>query len=140
MIVFVGIQIIPTTPNHGQTNSKSDFMLIFNVPNDVKAHIQTACFDCHSNTTNYPWYSHIQPAAWFMESHIKEGKEELNFSDFGNYSKYRQKSKLKAIINQLHDNGMPLWSYTLIHKEALLSDSEKALIIDFMEKKLDSLQ
>jgi len=97
------------------------------------------CYDCHSNNTVYPWYNKIQPISYLMENHIKEGKKELNFSNFGTYSKRKQKSKLKAIYNQIKDNEMPLWSYTLIHRNAKLFNKDKALIKKWATLLLDSL-
>jgi len=65
-----------------------------------------------------------------MESHIKEGKKELNFSTFGSYSNRRKKSKLKAIVNQINDDEMPLSSYTFFHKDAKLSEIDKKKLIE----------
>ena len=101
-------------------------------PNNIKQLLQTSCYDCHSNNTAYPWYNKIQPISWFMERHIKEGKVELNFSEFGNYTKRRQKNKLKSIISQIEKEKMPLTSYTLIHRNAKLSDEEKIKLIEWL--------
>lgn len=117
----------------------ANFTKVYNVPKNVKTILRTSCYDCHSNYTNYPWYSNIQPARFFMESHIKEGKEELNFSEYGNYSQRKQNSKLKAISKQIKLNEMPLASYTLIHKNAILSSSQKQEVMDWIEKTSDSL-
>ena len=117
----------------------ANFTKIYNVPKNVKTILRTSCYDCHSNYTNYPWYSNIQPARFFMESHIKEGKEELNFSEYGNYSQRKQNSKLKAISKQIKLNEMPLASYTLIHKNAILSSSQKQEVMNWIEKTSDSL-
>ena len=97
-------------------------------------------YDCHSNNTYYPWYNNIQPVSWIMESHIKKGKKELNFSEFGTYSKRRQKSKIKSIINQIKDDEMPLSSYTLLHRKSILSESDKLLIINWMEQQRNGLK
>ena len=83
---FVGMQFIPSTRNRSNQVLDADFAKTFGVPNDVQALLERSCYDCHSDNTKYPWYHRLQPAAWFMERHISEGKEELNFSDFGSYS------------------------------------------------------
>jgi hypothetical protein len=77
--------------------------------------------------------------AWMMKRHIDNGKEKLNFSEFGSYSSRRQISKLKGIANQIKDNEMPISSYKLMHKKATLTKEEKGLIIDWMNKTADSL-
>ena len=139
LVVFVGIQFIPTTRNQSEVVPKTDFMLVNDVPNDIKNKLQVSCYDCHSNNTIYPWYNKVQPVAWFLEDHIKEGKAELNFNEWDDYSNRRKNSKLKSIINQIENGEMPLWSYTLIHKNALLSTGEKELIIGYMKQIKDSL-
>jgi len=139
LIVFVGIQLIPTERNQNYSVPKTDFMAVNRVPKNVKIILHTSCYDCHSNNTNYPWYSHIQPGSWFMANHIKEGKEELNFSEFGNYSIRRQKSKLKSIVGQIKSDEMPLTSYTIIHRNAIIPIENKAVLINWMEHTKDSL-
>ena len=74
-----------------------------------------------------------------MEDHIKKGKKELNFSEWADYSNRRKKSKLKSIISQIEDGKMPIASYTLIHGDARLSESDKELIMDWFLKLKDSL-
>ena len=138
-IVFVGIQLIPTKHNQVKTDYTSDFMTIFKVPKNIESKIKTSCYDCHSNNTRYPRYNNIQPVAWFLEGHIKKGKKELNFSDFGNYSKHRQKNKLKAIKDQIKDGEMPLSSYMFMHRDAKLSEFQKNVLMNYMERLRDSL-
>ncbi|MFA5298488.1 MAG: heme-binding domain-containing protein [Lutibacter sp.] len=140
MVVLVGIQFIPTTRNQSVLILQTDFNNTFQVPNNVQQILKISCYDCHSNNTNYPWYNKIQPASWLLENHIKEGKKELNFSEFGTYSKRRQKNKLKSIINQIKKDEMPLYSYTLIHKDAKLSERNKKDLIDWLSKQKDSIE
>lgn len=139
LIVFVGIQFMPTTRNQNNEVLETDFSETFSVPNNIQNLLKNSCYDCHSNNTNYPWYHKIQPVNWFLEYHIKEGKKELNFSEFGGYSKRRQKSKLKSIKSQIEKNSMPLSSYTFIHRNAKLSEKDKKLLITWMAKSIDSL-
>jgi len=117
----------------------ADFTKVYNVPKNIEIILRTSCYDCHSNNTYYPWYSYIQPARFFMESHIKEGKENLNFNEWGNYSDRKQNNKLDRIAKQIKSNEMPLTSYTLIHKNATLSDTQKKEVLDWINKIEDSL-
>jgi hypothetical protein len=107
-------------------------MLVNDVPDQIKNKLQVSCYDCHSNNTAYPWYNKVQPVAWFLESHVKEGKAELNFNEWDSLSNRRKASKLKSIISQIENDEMPLASYTIIHRNAVLSDSEKQDIINFL--------
>jgi hypothetical protein len=137
--VFIVIQFIqPARNNDGQV-LPTNISKLYDFPQNIQAVLKTACYDCHSNQTNYPWYTYLQPVGWMLSRHIKEGKAALNFSEFGSYSERRRASKLKAIGNSIHDGTMPLSSYTLIHKNARLSQDDKALIIGWAQKIKDSL-
>ena len=140
LVVFVGIQFVPTERNQSDIIPKSDFVMVNKPPKNVSMILQESCYDCHSNNTDYPWYNKIQPVAWFLEDHIKEAKNELNFNAWNDLSNRRKNSKLKSIINQIEDDEMPLTSYTLIHRDAILSTSEKELVLNYMKQIKDSLQ
>lgn len=139
LAVFIAIQFIQPAHNKTVQVLPTDFAKVFVVPDNVQTVLQNACYDCHSNNTNYPWYSNIQPMAWMMARHIKNGKDKLNFSDFGSYTSRRQISKLKGVANQIKDDEMPLSSYKMMHKNARLSKEQKDLIMDWMNKTADSL-
>ncbi|MGZ0014659.1 heme-binding domain-containing protein [Yeosuana sp. AK3] len=139
LVVFVGIQFIPTTRNQSDTVPSTDFMLVYNVPETIQKKLQMSCYDCHSNNTQYPWYNKIQPVAWFLEDHIKEGKAELNFNEWDSLSSRRKASKLRSIIKQIESGEMPLDSYTLIHKDAKFSETEAEELISFITQLKDSL-
>jgi hypothetical protein len=139
LVAFIAIQFFPTERNQSDVVPKTDFLLVNKPPKEIGVILQGACYDCHSNNTAYPWYNKIQPAAWFLDDHIKKGKAELNFNEWNELSDRRKNSKLKSIINQIEDDEMPLFSYTLIHRDAILSKSEKDLITDYMKQLKDGL-
>jgi hypothetical protein len=139
LVAFIAIQFFPTEENQSDRVPKTDFLLVNKPPKVISSILKASCYDCHSNNTAYPWYNKIQPAAWFLEGHIKEGKSELNFNEWDDLSDRRKNSKLKSIINQIEDDEMPLFSYTLIHRDAILTKSEKDLITDYMKEIKDSL-
>ncbi len=139
LVVFVVIQFIPTTRNQSDTVPQTDFMLVHKVPEAIQKKIQVSCYDCHSNNTQYPWYNRVQPVAWFLEDHIKEGKAELNFNEWDSLSSRRKASKLRSIIKQIESGEMPLDSYTLIHRDAKFSKEETEEIINWVTQLKDSL-
>jgi len=139
LVAFIGIQFMPKKYNESDTVLATDFMTTFNVPKNIETQLITSCYDCHSNNTYYPWYNKIQPVAWLMEDHINEAKGELNFSEFGDYSKRRQKSKLKSIMSQIRDDEMPLWEYTVMHSDAKLSEKDKEILEEWIENLRDNL-
>ena len=139
LVVLAGLQFIPTRSNQSSIVPSTDFMLTYNVPEEVGRVMHTSCYNCHSNNTDYPWYSHVQPIGWFLDNHINKGKAELNFSEFGSYSVRKQKSKLNSMASQVEKDEMPLSSYTFIHREARLSQENKKVLIDYLNALKDSL-
>ena len=140
LVVLVGIQFFPIRTNQSTEVPTTDFVVSYQVPENIENILHTSCYNCHSNNTNYPWYSYVQPVGWFLESHINKGKKELNFSEFGSYTVRKQKSKLKSIVNQVEKGEMPLSSYTLIHRDARLSQDQKKALVNYINSVLDSLQ
>ena len=140
LIIFLLMQLYQPARNISfEQNITADFTKVYNVPKNVEVIFRTSCYDCHSNNTYYPWYSYIQPTRFFMESHIAAGKENLNFNEWGNYSGRKQKNKLDRIAKQIKSNEMPLASYTLIHKNATLSATQKKEVLDWINKIENSL-
>lgn len=136
LLVFIGVQFAPIQLNKSNATLKTDFIKTYNPPLEIRNILKVSCYNCHSNNTDYPWYSYIQPAGMFLQSHIDEGKSELNFSEFDDYSSRMKKLKLNSIVNQLEDEEMPLPSYLIIHREAELSTSERELLILFINSLL----
>lgn len=138
-VVFIAIQFIHPASNSSKSVQRDDILSHFDIPPKVADILKTSCYDCHSNNTRYPWYVNIQPLGWFLASHVKNGKEDLNFNEFASYPKRRQLSKFKSIRNSIKDGSMPLASYTLLHKDAKLSEDNKSLLILWTTIVIDSL-
>ena len=105
------------------------------VPNDVKNILRSACYDCHSNETKLSWFDKITPANWLIASHIREGRKVLNFSEWNNYPKDRQKQILFESLNQVQFGIMPLKQYTFLHPAAKIGATE----IDSLKSYLNTL-
>jgi len=140
LIGLVLLQFVRPSRNRSKSKLPTDITNAVSIPANVQHIISVACSDCHSNNTHYPWYAQIQPVGWLLASHIREGKAELNFSEFGAYSKRRQISKLSSIANSLKDGTMPLDSYKWLHRGARLTEKEKMVIINWANDTKDSIQ
>lgn len=140
MAVFIIIQFIRPAHNTSEQVLPTDIAKIYAVPDSVQRLLNIACYDCHSDNTRYPYYAYVQPGAWIMARHVRLGKADLNFSEFGTYSKRKQQSKLKAIVSQIKDDEMPLTSYKLMHADARLSREEKDLITNWATATKNNLQ
>ena len=139
LIAGIAIQSFRPERNRSDGPFPQDIAAAVPVPDSIHQLLRSACYDCHSNHTTYPWYAKLQPGGSYLAHHIKEGKAELNFHEFVAYSKRRQEGKLKAIAGQVKDGEMPLASYTWLHPEARLSDAQKAGIVAWARAAADSL-
>ena len=138
-IVLALIQFIQPARNQSGQVLDTDISSVVAVPEQVQNILKNACYDCHSNNTDYPWYTHVQPVGWIMGKHVRDGRKKLNFSDFGALSERRRESKLKAIAGQIENDEMPLSSYTWMHKRAILTQVDKDLIITWANSARDSI-
>jgi hypothetical protein len=127
--VLVIIQVFPASKNVSEGNSDSNIERSLTVPEEVANLMRTSCYDCHSNNTRYPWYAHVQPVGWWLAGHIGDGKEELNFDEFGTYQIRRQQKKLEEIEEMVLRDEMPLPAYVFIHTDAALTAEEKSVIV-----------
>jgi hypothetical protein len=131
LIILVGIiaiQFIRPEKINGSKESGNDISLVLTVPSSVHQSLKDACYDCHSNSTNYAWYFNIQPVGLMMNRHIKEGRDELNFSNFA-----INPGKMKEIAEVIEEDEMPLKSYRMLHKKARLDDTRKKELIQWAD-------
>lgn len=136
-LVFIVLQFLPSDRNENGRMVTEDITKVVDMPANVQAVLKTSCYDCHSNHTEYPWYSNIQPIRYMQDRHVRKGKADLNFSEFGSYSKRKQRNKLKAIASSIKEEMMPIASYTLIHRNARLSQANKTLITAWVKDQVN---
>ena len=132
LIFFVTIQFIRTPKNIAAKPDPRDIFAIHPAPPEVQKILHNACYDCHSNTTRYPWYAEIQPLSWWLGSHINDGKKHLNFSTFFDYPAKRADAKLEAAADEIAEGSMPLPSYTLAHPDARLTPEQVKALTDWI--------
>ena len=140
LLAFIVIQFFRTEKNKSDVVSTNDISTKYAVPANIQTILKTSCNDCHSNNTVYPWYAQVQPVTWWLNDHIKEGKKELDFSQFANYSIRRQYKKLEEINEQVKKNEMPLNSYLWVHKDATLDNEQKLLLANWVTTLRDSIK
>jgi len=134
LVAFIIIQFFPIDKTNPATNEGMDFLKIKNTPEPIANIIKNSCYNCHSNETEYPFYSNIQPVAWLLKNHIDEGRKELNFSTFATYEPKRQVHKLEEATEYVEQKKMPLESYTLGHQDAKLTDEQRKQLADYFRK------
>ncbi len=128
-------------PERNTSNDQSRHLsTLFPIPDSVSAILTVACYDCHSNNTRYPWYSYIEPVGSWLDDHIRHGKRDLNFSEFASYRPRRQFHKMEEIEELVRENNMPLESYLIVHRDAILTDAQKELLYRWSAAVRDSLK
>jgi hypothetical protein len=136
-VAMVVIQFFRPEKNVSTVPSPDDLLARREASPEVRRLLAAACYDCHSDHTRYPWYSEIQPVAWWLADHVADGKRELNFSRFDQLSLRRQAARIGACIDNLETKEMPLPSYTWTHRDARLSAAEVKTLTAWFESVLD---
>jgi Haem-binding domain len=98
------------------------------VPLPVRAILQRACQDCHSDHTTWPWYAQIPPVSWQIHSDVEKGRAFMNFSKWNDYTKGERRGYETSIGAVVQEKRMPPPNYLWIHREARLSNSELAIL------------
>ncbi len=134
------IQFIRPAKNIATAEQPNHISTAINVPEPVRNILSRSCMDCHSNNTTYPWYDKIQPFAWFLNNHIKEGKSEINFDEYASYNLRRQYHKMEEITEQIKEDKMPLKSYRIMHADARLTPEDKQILIQWAENTMNDMK
>ena len=138
VLAFIVIQFFQPEKNVGEISENHIFKKE-ELPDDVKSVLQNACLDCHSNTTNYLWYHKIAPVSWMVNKHVVEGKDELNFSEWGTFDIFDKIAALEELCSETEREIMPIKAYVKMHKEAKLSKEQVAMLCDWTEKLSEQL-
>lgn len=91
--------------------------------------LRRSCFNCHSNETSWPWYSHVAPASWLLERDVLNGRKFMNFSSWPEYGDEGQRQILDLVATQIRDGTMPPSRYVALHPEAKLTAAEQIQLI-----------
>ena len=139
-LAFVGIQFVRPARMNPPVDETKTYQAKLTVSPEVEAVLTRSCNDCHSNKTDWIWYSNVAPVSWYLSHHVEEGRAELNLSEWGNYAPKRATHKLEEICEQIESGEMPLWDYALMHPSARLSDADKKLVCDWANAERDKIR
>lgn len=136
---FLVIQFIPSgMPDNQPVKGKGLFELV-DVPIETEALLRASCYDCHSQEAKFPWYSHVAPVSWLVARDINVGRENLDFSHWGNLSKRERLGALGEISEEVENGSMPMPIYITMHPEADLSDEQREAIMQWTEDAAEEL-
>lgn len=136
LVAFAMIQFFPIDRTNKPVDAAVNFVDARKSPEKIRTLLKNACYDCHSNETVYPKYAFIAPVSWSVKSHVNEGREHLNFSVWGTYNKDLKENMLTKSVQTIRNRTMPMPGYIVYHKEANLSEAERALLTQYFEEML----
>lgn len=140
LAVLVIIQFIHPKKNSAEGPQPNYIGNVYPVPADVKQVLDKACNDCHSNNTRYPWYANLQPVHWWLEKHVADGRKHINYDEYTHKPLRYQYHKMEETIEMVKEGEMPLNSYTWTHKDAKLTDAEKALLTGWAQSVMTAME
>ena len=135
LLALSQIKTIDKTP--GDTSTENDFLIIEQAPEEVAQLMKAACYDCHSNSTNYPWYSEVAPVSWWLKRHVDKGSAQLNYSEWNTYNEGTREHKKKESAEFVGKGWMPIGPYKLTHPEARLTDEQRQMLVDWLNPTVD---
>ncbi|MCC5936328.1 MAG: heme-binding domain-containing protein [Lunatimonas sp.] len=137
LLVFVVIQLIPNELPPVKAENPQDLLKSDLISESVGKLIRRSCYSCHSNETEYPWYSYVAPSSWLVAKDVREGREALNFSDWESLEMLDKLALLDDVVIEVQEGTMPMGIYTWMHPSAKLSDEQRIAIIDWAEEAMD---
>ena len=123
-VVLVSAVVHPSGPVKA-VKSDNPLLAGAGVDPDVLAVIQRSCQTCHSEKTEWPWYSHIAPMSWLVEGDVSQARSHMNLSHWSEYPVEEQQDLLARIGSAVRSGEMPPDRYTMIHRNAKLSAGER---------------
>ena len=127
-VLFGLIQLVPYGRDH--TNPPVTREVRWDSPRTRELAVG-ACYDCHSNLTEWPWYSNVAPLSWLVESDVKKGRETLDFTEWD-----RPQSEVEDVAEVVREGEMPPWQYKPLHPAGRLSSAEREELVQGLERTL----
>lgn len=130
LVLLLAIQVIPVERDNPPVKVEIP------APNEVRDVLQRSCYDCHSNTTLWPWYSYVAPSSWFVIGHVRDAREDLNLTEWPLLDTEAQQFFLGEMRKQIEGGAMPLESYLFLHRNARLSDAERGKVLIWIDEEI----
>jgi hypothetical protein len=140
VVLIIGVQFARPARTNPPVDESQTIFARTQMPPQVAAIINRSCADCHSNKTEWPWYSNVAPVSWFVTGHVNDGRKVMNLSEWAKLDRDRQDRRLRQICDQVEDGNMPLSSYTPMHPRARLSDGDKKTLCDWTDAERERLE
>ena len=126
-IALVAIQFIPVERSNPPVTALVD------APEEVLTTLRRSCWDCHSNETEWPWYSYVAPVSFRVSQHVWMGREHVNFTEWDSYDAEELDEAFEEIAEEIEKGGMPLSDYLLVHRKAKLTTADRERLVSWAE-------
>ena len=113
----------------------NDMLAMTQAPNEIRTLVQGACYDCHSDNSTYPWYASVIPLNFWLQDHINEGREKMNFSRWNEPSSQEEAYECAEVVQE---GEMPPGNYAFIHGHAQLTDAQRAQLVTWFTATMPS--
>jgi len=126
-VVAAAIQLVPVDRSNPPVRAE------VSAPDEVRAVLRRACYDCHSHETRWPWYAWVAPVSWLVAHDVEEGRHHLNFSAWDLYDEDERVDNADKVWEEVEEGHMPPWFYLPLHAEAKLGEAERAVLRGWAE-------
>lgn len=137
---FVVMQFFGIDRTNPEFDPENDFLFMEKPPADLEKMVKNTCYDCHSNQTIWPWYSYVAPISWLIATHVNDGRDNVNLSEWGEYELEDRAHIIKEMIEEIEEGEMPFPGYDKLHPDAKLSEEQKQALFKWLRsiQKLES--
>jgi hypothetical protein len=132
--IALALQLIPVERTNPPVSER------IAAPDSVMDVLRDSCFDCHSHDTQWPWYAYVAPASWLVTGHVNHAREHLNFSTWDAYDAEERREKFEETWEEVEKGEMPLRSYLRLHRDARLTERDRAVIEAWTSSALATLE
>ena len=133
LVALVVSQFVPVDRSNPNTDPSKTIYATEKLPPPVQAVFTRSCQNCHSNNTQWPWYSYVAPVSWMIASDVRNARQKMNFSEWGRYPANKREDRLEEICEQLTNGDMPDFKYTLMHHDARITPDERTAVCQWTE-------
>ncbi len=132
LVIFIIMQFFQIDKTLPESLPENDFFAVTNADGPMADMLKSACYDCHSNETSFPWYSNIAPVSWWLNGHITNGRKHLNLSEWATLNDKDKVDALEEMQEEVELKHMPVFVYTFTHPEARLSEDDRVALVTWL--------
>ena len=140
VLLAAGIQLIRPARTNPPEDASHTLATKLAPPAAVAGTLERSCKDCHSNRTEWPWYSGVAPVSWFVIHDVNEGRGKVNFSEWAGYSADDAHTKLNLMCEEVTRHDMPVFGYTAMHAGSALTEADIKALCDWTKQAEQQVQ